>query len=115
MLLKTKYKIFLLPQLRLQKLHTGSVVIFKQIKYYKKQGIEKEIQERYRKENHFLTNLISKNWNNIDKPKGLSTSELNEKIKNKEGVWYITLKKHSDKFFDRRVVKKNYYFYYSHS
>jgi len=86
----------------------------KQIRFYKKQGIEKEIQERYRKENDFLTNLISKNWNNIDKPKGLSTSALNEKIKNKDGVWYISLKKHSDKFFDRRVVKKDYYFYYTH-
>jgi hypothetical protein len=86
----------------------------KQIKRSKRNDVIEKLKERYQKENIFLSNLISDNWNSSDKPKEISTSELNAKIKNKEDIWYITLKKHSDKFFDRRVVKKNYYFDYSH-
>ena len=86
----------------------------KQIRQYKQQELIESTQERYQKENLFLAKLISENWNSIDKPKEISSSELNTKIKNNEGLWYITLRKHSDRFFDRRVVKKNYYYSYSH-
>ena len=86
----------------------------KQIKYYKRQGNIENIQEQYQIENLFLTNLISENWNSSTKPKEITTSELNSKIKKNEGTWYVTIRKHSDRFFDRRVVKKNYYYSYSH-
>jgi hypothetical protein len=86
----------------------------KQIKQYKRQELIESTQERYQKENLFLAKLISENWNSSDKPKEISNSELTTKLKNKEGVWYITLRKHSDSFFDRRVVRKNYYYSYSH-
>jgi len=78
----------------------------KQIKQYKRQELIESTQERYQKENLFLAKLISENWNSSDKPKEISKSELTTKVKNKEGVWYIALRKHSDRFFDRRVVKK---------
>lgn len=86
----------------------------KQITRLKREDVIKKLKRRYQDENIFLSNLISDNWNSSEKPKEISTSELNAKIKNKEGIWYISLRKHTDRFFDRRVVRKNYYYNYSH-
>jgi hypothetical protein len=85
-----------------------------QLKRLKRDDVIKKLKRRYHDENIFLSNLISDNWNTIEKPKEISTSELITKIKNKEGIWYITLRKHTDRFFYRRVVRKNYYYNYSH-
>lgn len=86
----------------------------KQISKLKKRDLLNAVKDRYNRENKLLFKLIQSNPSSNNAYKELSTEKIKKKIKNKEEVWYVTLNKHTDKFFDRRVHKKRFYYYYSH-
>lgn len=113
---------FIVKTKKIQKANLKSEVIYiqtkqlseKQINYLQRSNTLDSVKARYESENDFLVNLISKNWNLSNTHTELSEKEIALKIKNKEDVWYISLDKHTDRFFDRRVHKQVYYYNYSH-
>ena len=77
----------------------------RQIEKFKKRNLLNEIKGQYDVENNLLKNTINDIWYSQNSVKKLSSIEINNKISNGETVWYISLDKHYDKFFDRRIHK----------
>ncbi len=86
----------------------------KKIKHLKDEKVLEDFKIQYQKENTILAKTLEDHWVSEEKINGLSTKEIKSRIENKQETWYISLYKHTDKFFDKKVHKRNYYYYYQH-
>lgn len=113
---------FIIKKHELQNANLTSEIIYiqtkrlteKQTKYLQRSNTLDTVTARYESENEFLTNLVNEKWNFSNTLEELDEISIENKIKNKDDVWYISLNRHTDRFFDRRVHKQNYYYNYSH-
>jgi len=86
----------------------------KQINSYKDPRTIENLKIQYQEENKVLAETLKDHWVNGDKITSLSKEEIRARLKNKQETWYISLYKHTDKFIDSRIAKRNLYFYYPH-
>jgi hypothetical protein len=85
----------------------------KRIKKLKDQRTIENLKSQYQEENKILTQTLKDYWV-TGEIKSLTTKELDKRIEEKQETWYISFYKHTDKFFEKRVHKRNVYYYYQH-
>jgi hypothetical protein len=121
-LIGNTYAQFKVKNNQLQKIDFANSIVYVQSKELKAQQIEQckerelisAIEVPYNSKFNLLQEVIKDQWYLQNTYGEISDKEIEKKLKSGEEILYITLYKHTDRFFYKRIHRQTYHFNFSH-